>query len=443
MTKPYRTVTGQLDNMEERMMKRWRSLFLPSLAAFALVLAACAGTDTPEATEEAAPEATTEAATEAPEPTEPAPSEPIKIGMLTDLTSTFAPWGVQVRDGMLMAAEEINAAGGVNGRMIEIVQADTQNDADAASEALERLVEDGVVAAGGIISSGVGVPTAALAEELQMPLFTVKSGSDAVLTQDSRFTFRTCLPAAPMDAGPILQYAEEQGLTKVGAIIADYAWGQAMKSALENTFEGTDIAIQIEVAPVPPSTDFTTYLRALTDFGAEMIVSTGHPPGAGPITVLSQDYLNVPVTGAWTPLSLVVGNLAEAAIDRYADFACADYLSDEYEEMAKRYLAFSDNTFMSDDAVAGHGIVTMVADAVAAVGDDPVAIAEYLHGQTYDLEGYAHEMSWTEWGELAAAQPILVLVNAGPPPEGVSEAGDWWIELLVHSDPLEPYVPGS
>jgi branched-chain amino acid transport system substrate-binding protein len=426
-------------------MNRWRTLLLPLLAAFALALAACTGAETP--TDEPAP-AATEAAPdehedEHEEHEEPAPSEPIKIGMLTDLTSTFAPWGVQVRDGMLMAAEEINAAGGVDGRMIEIVQADTQNDADAASEALERLVEDGVVAAGGIISSGVGVPTAALAEELQVPLFTVKSGSDAVLTRDSRFTFRTCLPAAPMDAGPILQYAQEQGLTKVGAIIADYAWGQAVKSALENTFEGADVAIQIEVAPVPPTTDFNPYLRSLADFEAEMIVSTGHPPGSGPITVLSQDYLNVPITGAWTPLSLVVGNLAEAAIGRYADFACADYVGDEYEAMARRYLAFSDNTFMSDDAVAGHGIVTMVADAVAAVGDDPTAIAEYLHGQTYDLEGYAHEMSWTEWGELAAAQPILVIVNEGPPPEGVSEAGDWWIDLLVHSDPLEPYEPGS
>jgi branched-chain amino acid transport system substrate-binding protein len=431
--------------LEEKIMKRWRPIFLSLLVALALVLAACGGDETPEATEEAVPEATeaAPAATEAPEPTEPAPSEPIRIGMLTDLTSNFAPWGVQVRDGMLMAAEEINAAGGVNGRMIEIVEADSQNNADASTEAVERLVEDGVVAIGGIISSGVGVPAAALAEELQVPLFLVKSGTDVALTQDSRFTFRTCLPAAPMDAVPVLQYAEEQGLTKVGAIIADYAWGQAMKSALETTFAGSDVAIQIEVAPVPPDTDFTTYLRALTDFGAEMIVATGHPPGSGPITVLSQDYLNVPVTGSWTPFSLVVGNLAEAAIGRYADFACADYLSDEYEGLARRYLAFSDNSFMSDDAVAAHGIVTMVADAVAAVGDDPVAIAEYLHGQTYDLEGYAHEMSWTEWGELAASQPMLFLVNGGPPPEGVSEAGDWWLDLLVHSEPLEPYVPGS
>ncbi len=424
---------------------RLRLKWLGALALL-LVLGACSPSDgdaadttaAPDTTEAAAPD-TTEAA--APDTTGPAPAEPIKIGMLTDLTSTFAPWGVHVRDGMLMAAEEINAAGGVDGRMIEIVEADSQNDADASAEALERLVEDGVVAVGGIISSGVGVPTAALAEELQMPLFMVKGGSDAVLTRDSRFTFRTCLPAAPMDAGPVLQYAEEQNLTKVGVIVADYAWGQAMKSALETTFEGADVEIQIEVAPVPPDTDFTPYLRALTDFGAEMIVATGHPPGSGPITVLSQDYLDVPVTGSWNPLSLVVGNLEQAAIGRYADFGCADYFSDDYQEMAKRYLAFSDLTFMEDDAVAGHGIVTMVADAVRAVGDDPVAIAAYLHGQTYDLEGYAHEMSWTAWGEMAAAQPLLVLITEGPAPEGVSEAGDWWVEELVRSEPLEPYVP--
>jgi branched-chain amino acid transport system substrate-binding protein len=428
------------------MLKRSRSVFLPLLAALALVVAACGGDDTTDTTETAAADTTEAAAPDtteagAPDTTEAVPGEPIKIGMLTDLTSTFAPWGVHVRDGMLMAAEEINAAGGVEGRMIEIVEADSQNDADASAEALERLVEDGVVAVGGIISSGVAVPTAALAEELAMPLFMVKGGSDAVLTRASRFTFRTCLPAAPMDAGPVLQYAEEQNLTKVGVIVADYAWGQAMKSALETTFEGTDVEIQIEVAPVPPDTDFTPYMRALTDFGAEMIVATGHPPGSGPITVLSQDYLDVPVTGSWNPLSLVVGNLEQAAIGRYADFGCADYFSDDYQEMAKRYLAFSDLTFMEDDAVAGHGIVTMVADAVGAVGDDPVAIAEYLHGQTYDLEGYAHETSWTEWGEMAAAQPLLVLITEGPAPEGVNEAGDWWVEEMVHSEPLEPYEP--
>ena len=72
---------------------------------------------------------------------------------------------------------------------------------------------------------------------------------------------------------------------------------------------------------------------------------------------------------------------AGAAIGRYSDFDCADYQSDEYQELARRYLAMSDNTFMEDDAVAGYGIVQMVAQAVEEAGDDPAAIAEYLHGR--------------------------------------------------------------
>ena len=123
--------------MKIRLRLRW----LGALALL-LVLAACSPSDgdaadttaAPDTTEAAAPD-TTEAA--APDTTDPAPAEPIKIGMLTDLTSTFAPWGVHVRDGMLMAAEEINAAGGVDGRMIEIVEADSQNDADASAEKTE------------------------------------------------------------------------------------------------------------------------------------------------------------------------------------------------------------------------------------------------------------------------------------------------------------------
>ncbi|HEY7470205.1 MAG TPA: ABC transporter substrate-binding protein [Acidimicrobiia bacterium] len=430
--------------------KRRRVRSLALLAVLALIIAACADDGAGDTTE--AP-ATTEApgTTAAPATTEPAPSttaapgEPIKIGMLADLSVTFTPWGVNVRDGMLLAAEEINAAGGVDGRMIEIVIQDSENDAEVGVTGFERLVEEGVVAVGGILSSGVGAPVSPVAEELQMPTFLVKSGTEAALTAESRYVFRTCLPAAPMDAGPVLQYAQEEGLTNVGVIVADYPWGQSFKAAVESTFEGSGVDFgEIQVAPVPPDTDFTPFVRAMADAGAELVIATGHPPGNAAIVTLSADLIgDVPVTGAWTPPDLVVGGLADVAIGRYSDFSCADYFSDGYADLAQRYLAFSDNQFMSDDAVAGHGIVTMVADAVANVGDDPVAIAEYLHGQTYELEGYAHPMAWTEWGELAQSQPIFTIISAGPAPEGLNEAGDWWFELLTQSEPLEPYVPGS
>ncbi|HEX5671384.1 MAG TPA: ABC transporter substrate-binding protein [Acidimicrobiia bacterium] len=424
-------------------MKRMRYGPLGWIAVLALVVGACATgsttTTTAGTTTTAAP-TTTEGETTT---TEPVSTEPIRIGILTDLT-VFTPWAVNVRDGMNLAAQEINDAGGVDGRMIELFEQDSAHNAEAGVEGYERLVEDDVVAIGGIISSTVGEAVSGLAEEHQIPTFLVKSGTELALTQDSRFMFRTCLPAAPMDAGPVLQYAQDQELTKVGVMVADYPWGHAFRSAMENTFADSGIDIHIETAPVPPDTDFTPFVRALADFGAEMVVATGHPPGNSVILGLAADLIgDVPVTGAWTPPDLAVGAQVDVAIGRYSDFSCADYFSDGYQDLATRYLAFSDNSFMSDDAVAGFGIVTMVAEAVGEVGDDPVAISEYLHANSFDLPGYAHTMSWTEWGELAEAQPIFTLINEGPAPEGLNEAGDWWFDLLVQSEPLEPYVPGS
>jgi branched-chain amino acid transport system substrate-binding protein len=370
--------------------------------------------------------------------------EPIRIGALTSLTGNFAPWGVQVRDGMQLAVNEINQAGGVDGRQLALVVADDQSKAEEGARALERLIErEGVVAVGGIISSDVGLATARIAEQSKVPLFLVKAGAGNILTAGSRYTFRTCLPAAPMVAGPVLQYVQSKNLTRVGAIVADYAWGQAIKSALEETFEGAPgIRLQVEVAPVG-ETDFTTYLRSLERLDPQMIVATGHPPGAGAITVQSADLgFDVPITGAYTPRSLVMSGAKDAAIGRYADFGCADFQSTEYQELARRFVEFSrDAAFFEDDALASYGIVTMVAQAVREAGDDPAAVATHLHQNTFDIPGYSFQMRWTEWGELASAQIAFDLIDRGPAPQGVNQAGTWYLERLLVSDPLEPYQP--
>jgi branched-chain amino acid transport system substrate-binding protein len=410
-----------------------RSRAVAVVAAMALLAAACGDDDDDD----------TGAGDEAGEPTgDEAGGEPIRIGTLTSLNGPFTPWGLQVRDGMQLAVDEINEAGGVDGRQLELMVLDDQSDPDEGTTGFERLVDDEVVAIGGTISSDVGLATGRLAEELETPLFLVKAGSEEILTSASRYTFRTCLPSAPMVAGPIAQYVESEGLTRVGAIIADYAWGQAIRAALEDEIGQLDgVELQVEVAPVP-ETDFTTYLRNLESFDPDLLVATGHPPGSGPITVQSADLgLDVQVTGAYSPLAAVVSGAADAAIGRYADFDCADYESDEYQELALRYLEASDNTFMEDDAVAGYGIVQMVAQAVTEVGDDPVDIAEWLHGESFDLPGYPFEVSWTEWGELAEAAPLFTVIGEGPAPEGVNEAGEWYPETLIRPEPLEPFEP--
>lgn len=370
--------------------------------------------------------------------------DPIRIGFVGELSGPFAVWGVQVVAGMQMAIDDINGDGGVDGSPLELVQRDTGGTPEEGVSALEGIIEqDGVVAAGGTISSDVGLATARTAEELETPLFLVKAGSGRILTQESRYTFRTCLPAAPMTMGPVAQYLESEGITSAGAIIADYEWGQSVRGAMEEQLGAVEgLELQVEVAPVPEQ-DFTTYLRALEGIDPGMIVATGHPPGTGTITRQAAELgLDVPVVGPYAVWPAVLEGVGEAAYGRYADFDCADYAGEEYQELATRFVETAGLPFMEDDAVAGYGIVTMVAEAVTETGGtDPVAIAEYLHGASFDLPGYAFDMAWTEWGELAQAQPILSIAEQGAAPEGVTAGLDWYPTTLFQSEPLEPYVP--
>ena len=101
----------------------------------------------------------------------------------------------------------------------------------------------------------------------------------------------------------------------------------------------------------------------------------------------------------------------------------------------------SDQQWMDDDAVAGYAIVQSVAEAVNEVGDDPTAVAEYLHANTFNPPGYAHPLSWTEWGELAEAAPLFYVLGEGPAPEGLNETGTWFPELLNQTEPLTPFQP--
>lgn len=431
-------------------MRRHHRLLAMGAAALLALTACGGGDDTTDDVDATDTQATADGATDTTDDTEAETSDageptgdPVRIGVLTSFTGPFTPWGLQARDGMQMAADEINADGGIDGRPIELVEADDQNNPEEGVTALERMVEqDGVVAAGGLISSDVALASARTAEELEVPLFLVKAGAASILTQDSRYTFRTCLAAAPMVIQPYVQYIQQEGMTRVGAIVADYAWGQSIREALEDQLgDMDDVELQIEVAPVP-ETDFTTYLRALEGMDPEIIVATGHPPGSGSITLQAgQLGIDVPVTGPDGPLVSVLDGIGEAAYDTYTDYDCANFQDDGYIDLATRFAESSDLGFMDDDAVAGYGIVTMVAEAVAAVGDDPAAVAEYLHANEFELPGYAFTMAWTEWGELAQAQPPISIIREQSPPEGVNPGANWYPEVLIVPEPLEPHVP--
>ncbi len=369
---------------------------------------------------------------------------PIKIGVLTSLTGNFAPWGIQFRAGAALAVNEINRKGGVNGRLLNISVGDDQSTPNGGIDAFRKLTQqDKVVATGGVVGSNVGLATARLAEQAQMPLFLLRSGDDTVLTTQSRYTFRTCLPPAQEDAPPILDLAQARNVKSVGAIVADYAWGQAFKRALQDAFDGQSaIKLNVQVAPLP-TTDFTPYLRALGS-GVGLIVATGHPPGGGAILAQAgQLGMKAPVIGAYSPFTLTAKAAGSSAYGRWADFKCMNVASKAYRALAKRYLkAFPQNGFFEDEAMEGYAYVKIVAEAVGKAGTDPKKVAAYVHAHTFNIPGYAFPLKWTAWGELVGPTPFLAVLTKGPAPDSaLNKAGDWWPKNLSKSKPLTPYRP--
>jgi branched-chain amino acid transport system substrate-binding protein len=377
-----------------------------------------------------------------------AQGSPIKLGVLTPLTGSFAPWGIQVRAGMALAVNEINRSGGVKGRgqgrRLSLAVADDQStNTNAAIDGFRRLTEqEHVVAIGGIIGSPIGLATGRLAEQAKVPLFLVKSGNNEVLTQSSRYTFRTCLPAAAEAAVPVVQLAQRRGLKSVGVIIADYAWGQSFKSSLEAAAKATpNIKFSVQVAPLS-TTNFTPYLRALGD--VSLIVATGDPPGSGPILAqAAQLGMKVPVVGAYAPYSLTVKNAGSAAYGRWSDFKCMATATAGYKALARRYLkTFPQNQFFEDDALAGYAYVKILAEAISKVGDNPQRIATYVHANTFNIPGYAFPLKWTAWGEIVGPTVQFAVLTKGPPPgPGLNVGGSWWPRVLFKSQPLTPYRP--
>jgi branched-chain amino acid transport system substrate-binding protein len=376
--------------------------------------------------------------------TRPSPSEPIRIGFLGPLSGPFAPWGINHRDGMLLAVEELNGRGGVLGRKLELVVRDDRNSPSEAISAFRELVEvQGVVAVAGPVSSDIGLALSKEAERYKVPLFLLAAGSDRVLTRSSRYTFRTCLPSASMHEQLFEEFIRSMNVKRVANVIADYEWGHSIREAVERVAARTGIELRTEVAPLTES-DFTPYLRRLKDLNPELIIATGHPPGLAAIVKQSLEVgINAKwITGSVPPATPLVSALGELAFGRVLLTNCANYESSEYVALAEKFRERF-GALMEQFAVAGYVTVMMIADAIEKTGStDPKTIADHVRKGRYVSPLYLWPLSYTEWGELKEARMSFAVIEKGDPPGRVNPGSGWHLRtFFVTSEPVKPYVP--
>ena len=126
--------------------------------------------------------------------TEEAP-DVIKIGVNLELTGDVSVYGVPERNAFEQAVSEVNAKGGIDGKLVELVIYDNAYDQAKAVQNTEKLIEDGVVAILGSATSGMTMAIAPVAKENGLVVFT-PSGTNSAVTMDGTvvnpYVFRSC-----------------------------------------------------------------------------------------------------------------------------------------------------------------------------------------------------------------------------------------------------------
>lgn len=199
------------------------------LTLFFVLLVGCAP-PTPSAPE-AGPEAAPEAA-----PTTPAETGPIRIGFIGPLSGDAAGLGADDRAGVELAVKEINDAGGINGRTLEVIFEDGKCNGKDANTAATKLIDvDKVpVIIGGLCSSET-LAAAPLAEAAKVALISPASSNPSI-TQAGDFVFRVW----PSDTGQgkaMAEYLNSKNIKKVGIIYMNQDYNLGLATAFKQNFE--------------------------------------------------------------------------------------------------------------------------------------------------------------------------------------------------------------
>ena len=145
----------------------------------------------------------------------------IKIGFLGALTGDVAMFGKPTLDGMKMAAEEVNAGGGVLGKKIEIVETDNRGDKQEGASVTQKLISrDGVVAIVGDPTTGITKVAAPLAQKAQVVLLSAGSTGPGVV-ENGDYIFRNTLLDSVAIPACIDYFAHDLGFRKVAIITSD------------------------------------------------------------------------------------------------------------------------------------------------------------------------------------------------------------------------------
>ncbi|HZG20038.1 MAG TPA: ABC transporter substrate-binding protein [Herbaspirillum sp.] len=236
-------------------------------------------------------------------------ADPIKIGVSGPYTGGSAPMGVSMRDGVKLAVAEINAAGGLLGRQIQLVERDDEAKNERGVQIAQELInKEKVVATVGFINTGVALASQRFYQEAKIPVINNVATGTVITKQFEKekdnYIFRTSA-ADKIQAKMIADEAvDKQKFTKV-AILADSTnYGQLGREDLEKVLSDKKVTpVAVEKYNIK-DVDMTAQLLKSKQGGAQAVLTYGIGPELAQIAN-GMEKLNwhVPIIGSW-PLSM-------------------------------------------------------------------------------------------------------------------------------------------
>ena len=214
-----------------------------------------------------------------------AEEDPIMIGVISPNTGALAAYGTGIVMGADLAVEEINAAGGILGREVQLIKTDDQSDPTECLNSFNSLVAKGIGLIVGSATSGCTSAITDAANEEEVCILSPTATADSITTEDD-FIFRACY-ADSFQGAIAAAYAKQAGFDRVGIV---YCAADVYSKGLYDSFSKACEEYGIEVAAAQSSAsldvqDYTNQFAAMVNAGVEFVYAPYYYDVIGPYVV--------------------------------------------------------------------------------------------------------------------------------------------------------------
>jgi branched-chain amino acid transport system substrate-binding protein len=344
-----------------------------------------------------------------PSGSQPKDHSTIKIGFFGDLSGPTFNFGESAKNGILMAADEINQAGGIDGRRLDVVIDDDGGSPEKAAALTARLIEEDKVVA--IIGGGTSANTRAAAPKAQSAKipFIAPSSTDPAVTQVGDYIFRACFVDA-FQGEVMARFAFNTLKAKKAAILFDFnsSYGRGLTDYFELSFSKLGGQIVGKLSYTQSDVDFKGQLSTFQGAEPDVIYIPGY---YGDVALIAKQARQIGLT---QPLLGGDGWDAPELWQLGGDSLNGSYITTHYsiddpstEKFVHEYRQRYGNLLPDAHAALAYDSMRVLVDAIGrAKTTEPTAVREAL-AQTKDFPGVTGVISMD--ADRNAVKPAVVL----------------------------------